>query len=24
MLMLEKNNLEIASFIAQWIGRNVR
>jgi len=24
MLMLEKNNLEIASFIAQWISRNVR
>jgi hypothetical protein len=24
MMMLEKNNLEIAGFIAQWIGRNVR
>ncbi len=24
MLMLEKNNLEIASFIAGWVGKNVR
>ncbi|HEV7802709.1 MAG TPA: hypothetical protein VGP15_16660 [Burkholderiales bacterium] len=22
--MLEKNNLEIAGFIAQWVGKNVR
>jgi hypothetical protein len=24
MLMIEKNNLEIAAFIAQWLGKSVR
>jgi hypothetical protein len=24
MLMLEKNNLEIAAFIDQWVGKSVR